>query len=144
MAASLGHADVRSEFGARFSLPFAVASLICHGRSGLDNYDAASVADPRIQALARRVTVTEDPEFTRVFPQQQPTEVTLVLADGSEMVERAEFHRGEAEHPHPPDAVRRKFMDLVAPVWDRGRGEALYDRVLNLERVPDVAALIGD
>ena len=71
MAASLGHADVRSEFGARFSLPFAVASLIGHGRSGLDNYDAASVADPRIQALARRVTVTEDPGFTRAFPRQR-------------------------------------------------------------------------
>jgi 2-methylcitrate dehydratase PrpD len=144
MAASLGHADVRSEFGARFSLPFAVASLLCHGRSGLDNYDAAAVADPRIQALARRVTVTEDPEFTRAFPRQQPTEVTVALADGTEVVERAEFHRGEAELPHAPDAVRRKFMDLVAPVWDRGRGEALYDRVVNLERVPDIAALIGD
>ena len=46
--------------------------------------------------------------------------------------------------PHAPDAVRRKFMDLVAPVWDRGRREALYDRVLDLERVPDVAALIGE
>ena len=144
MAASLGHADVRSEFGARFSLPFAVASLICHGRSGLDNYDAASVADPRIQALARRVAVIEEPAFTRAFPQQQPTEVTVAFADGTELSEVAQFHRGEAEHPHAPDAVRRKFMDLVAPVWDRGRGEALYDRVSNLERVPDVAALIGD
>ena len=144
MAASLGHADVRSEFGARFSLPFAVASLVCHGRPGLDNYDAASVNDPRIQALARRVTVTEEPEFTRTFPQQQPTEVTVVLDDGTEMSELAKFHRGEAEHPHAPGAVRRKFMDLVAPVWDRGRGEALYDRVLDLERVGDVAALIGE
>ena len=144
MAASLGHADVRSEFGARFSLPFAVASLIGHGRSGLDNYDAASVADPRIQALARRVTVTEDPGFTRAFPRQQPTEVTVVFADGTEMAELAEFHRGEAEHPHPPNVVRQKFMDLVAPVWDRGRSAALYDRVLDLERVPDVAALIGE
>ena len=46
--------------------------------------------------------------------------------------------------PHAPDAVQRKFMDLVAPVWDRGRREALYDRVVDLERVPDVAALIGE
>jgi 2-methylcitrate dehydratase PrpD len=144
MAASLGHADVRSEFGARFSLPFAVASLLCHGRSGLDNYDATAVADPRIQALARRVEVAEDPEFTRAFPGRQPTEVTVALADGSEMSERADYHRGEAEHPHAPGAVRRKFLDLAAPVWGRARAEALHDRVLDLERVPDVAALAGD
>lgn len=130
MAASLGRADVRSEFGARFSLPFAVASVLCHGRSGLDNYEAAALADPRIQALARRVDVTEDPDFTRAFPRRQPTEVTVVLDDGTELSERSEFHRGEAENPHPPEAVRRKFLDLAAPVWGKAKAEALYVRVL--------------
>jgi 2-methylcitrate dehydratase PrpD len=144
MAASLGHTDIRSEFGARFSLPFAVASLLCHGHSGLDNYAAAAVGDARIQALARRVEVIEDPEFTRGFPQRQPTEVMLVLSDGTMMAERTDFHRGEAEHPHTADAVRRKFLDLAAPVWGGDRTEDLYDRVLDLERVPDVAALAGD
>jgi 2-methylcitrate dehydratase PrpD len=144
MAASLGHTDIRSEFGARFSLPFAVASLLCHGRSGLDNYEAAAVADPRIRALARRVEVAEDPDFTRAFPQRQPTEVTVVLTDGTEFSERADFHRGEAENPHPPDAVRSKFLDLAAPVWGKNRAEALYGRVLDLERVPDVAVLTAD
>ena len=144
MAASLGHTEVRSEFGARFSLPFAVASLVCHGRAGLDNYGAAAVADPRIHALARRVAVAEDPDFTRVFPGRQPTEVTVELADGTRMSEHADFHRGEGEHPHAHDAVRRKFLALAAPVWGQARAEALYDRVLDLERVPDVAALAGD
>jgi 2-methylcitrate dehydratase PrpD len=142
MAASLGHSEISSEFGARFSLPFAVASLVCHGRSGLDNYDAAAVADPKIRSLARRVEVVDNPEFTRAFPRQQPTEVTVVLADGAQISERADYHRGEAENPHPPDAVRRKFLGLAAPVWGRERAEALYDRVLDLERAPDVAALV--
>jgi 2-methylcitrate dehydratase PrpD len=144
MAASLRHTEVRSEFGARFSLPFAVASLLCHGRSGLDNYGAAAVTDPRIHALARRVDVVEDPDFTRAFPARQPTEVAVVLADGTELSERADHHAGEAEHPHPPEAVRRKFLDLAGPVWGPGRAEVLYDRVLDIERVSDVAALAGE
>lgn len=143
MAASLGHADVSSAFGARFSLPFAVASLIVHRRAGLDNYEAAAVADPRIRDLARRVEVKEDPDFTRAFPGRQPTEVTMVLADGTEVSERSEHHRGEAENPHPPEAVRRKFLELAGPVWTHPRAEALYDQVLRLERVDDVAALAG-
>jgi len=60
------------------------------------------------------------------------------------MSEHADFHRGEAEHPHPHDSVRMKFLDLAAPVWGQGKAEALYDRVLDLQRVPDVAALAGD
>ena len=143
MAASLAHADVRSEFGARFSLPFAVASLLCHGRSGLDNYDAASIADPRIQALARRVEVVEDPAFTRAFPGRQPTEVTVVLTDGTELSEHADFHRGEAEHPHPPAAVREKFLELATPVWGRERAENLYARVLDLERAAEVPSVLA-
>ena len=144
MAASLGHADVRSEFGARFSLPFAVASLLCHGRSGLHNYSAAAVADPRIQALARRVTVTEDADFTRAFPARQPTEVTVTLTGGTVLSERTDFHPGEAEHPHAAGIVREKFLELAAPVWGKARAAALYERVLDLERVPDVAALAED
>ena len=144
MAASLGHAEITSEFGARFSLPFALASLICHGRSGLDNYDAASVADPRIRALARRVEVREDPEFTRAFPRRQPTEVTVTLADGSVLTEGSDHHRGEVENPHPPEAIRRKFVELAAPVWGVEPAQDLYNRVLDLEHVPDVASLFGD
>jgi 2-methylcitrate dehydratase PrpD len=101
MAASLGHTDVRSEFGARFSLPFAVASLLCHGRSGLDNYGAAAVADPRIQALARRVAVAEDPDFTRAFPGRQPTEVSVVLADGTQDVGARGLSPGRGRAPAP-------------------------------------------
>jgi 2-methylcitrate dehydratase PrpD len=142
MAASLGHTEVGSEFGARFSLPFAVASLVCHGRSGLDNYDAAAVGDPKIRALARRVEVVEDPAFTRDFPARQPTEVTIVLADGTETSERADYHRGEVQNPHAPAAVRGKFLDLAGPVWGRDKAERLYDRVLDLERVADVAGLL--
>jgi 2-methylcitrate dehydratase PrpD len=144
MAASLGHADVRSEFGARFSLPFALASLLGHGRPGLDNYEAAAVANPRIQALARRVEVVEDRAFTRAFPERQPTEVTVVLTDGTEMTARTDVHQGEAELPHPPEAIRKKFLELAGPVWGQERAMALYERVLDLERVPDVASLGGD
>src|SRR4029453_6084395 len=135
---------VGSEFGARFSLPFAVSSLLCHGQAGLGNYEAAAVADPRIQALARLVEVVEEPAFTRAFPERQPTEVTVTLADGTEVSERGDFHRGEAEYPHSAEAVRRKFLALSAPVWGGERAETLYDRVLGLEREADVAALAPD
>ena len=77
-----------------------------------------AVADPRIQSLARRVEVVEDPDFTRAFPARQPTEVVVMLGDGTELSERADFHRGEAENPHPPGAVRRKFVELAASICD--------------------------
>ena len=102
------------------------------------------MADPRIQALARRVEVVEDRDFTRAFPERQPTEVTVVLTDGTELTERTDVHQGEAELPHPPEAIRKKFLELAGPVWGQERATALYERVLDLERVPDVAGLGGN
>jgi 2-methylcitrate dehydratase PrpD len=144
LAAGLGHQRVTSSFGARFSLPFAVASLIAHGGPGLANFEPAALADPRIQALAARVEVTEDPTFTAAFPGRQPTELTVTLADGTEIAERGEFIRGEAENPLPPDAVRSKFLELSSRVWGAPRAEALWDQVMRLESVADVGALAGD
>src|SRR4030095_289454 len=56
--------DVRSSFGAKFSVPFALATLIRHGRSGLEAFSDAAVADPVVQALCQRVHLAEDPAYT--------------------------------------------------------------------------------
>lgn len=144
LAAGLGHQRVDSSFGARFSLPFAVASLVVHGGPGLANFEPTAVANPRIQALAARVEVAEDPAFTAAFPARQPTEVRVLLADGTELTERGEFIRGEAENPLPPGAVRAKFLELSAPVWGEARAGAVWDWAMRLESVADVAALAAD
>lgn len=144
LAAGLGRGQpVASSFGARFSLPFAVASLIVHGGPGLANFEPPAVADPRIQALAAKVEVTEVPVFTAAFPGRQPTEITVALADGAELEARADFMRGEAEHPHAPETVRAKYLELAAPVWGVPRAEAMWEAVMRLESAPDMRALAG-
>ena len=50
LAAMLQEKSVQTSFGARFSVPFALASIIVHGRSGLESFDDAAVANPAIQA----------------------------------------------------------------------------------------------
>ncbi|HVQ74535.1 MAG TPA: MmgE/PrpD family protein [Candidatus Binatia bacterium] len=142
LAAGLGHPRVTSSFGARFSLPFAVASLIVHGGPGLANFEAAAVADPRIQALAARIDVAEEPAFTAAFPGRQPTALTMTLADGTEIAERGDFIRGEAENPVPQGPVRAKFLELSAPVWGSARAEALWETAMRLDALADVSAVL--
>ncbi len=52
LAASLAGKNIVSSFGARFSVPFALASILYHGRSGLKSFDEAAVANPA-RAVAR-------------------------------------------------------------------------------------------
>ena len=60
LAAMLKEQRVTSSFGARFSVPFALATILFHGRSGLAPFEQAAVDNPAIQALAARVNVHED------------------------------------------------------------------------------------
>jgi len=141
MAASLGGQEVASSFGARFSIPFAVASLIVHGEARLDNYELPAVENPRIRGLARKVTVTEVPEWTAEFPDKLIAEITITLDDGTQLTRRSDWHRGEARNPHPPEKIRAKFNALTAPVWGTARAEALYEQLLGIDRIADVSAL---
>ncbi|MGZ5159265.1 MAG: MmgE/PrpD family protein [Burkholderiales bacterium] len=54
LAALLAEKNIVSSFGARFSVPFALASILVHGRSGLKSFDDDAVANPQVQALTRR------------------------------------------------------------------------------------------
>src|SRR5690606_24945241 len=83
LAAMLGGKDITTSFGARFSVPFALATLLHHGRTDLAAFDEAAVANPDVQSLVARVFVEEEPEFNRHFPEQQRVDIRITLDDGA-------------------------------------------------------------
>ncbi|MGH8617174.1 MAG: MmgE/PrpD family protein [Burkholderiales bacterium] len=132
---------VTTSFGAKFSIPFALATILYHGRSALDCFEDAAVQTPAIQALAQRVDVTEDPAYTAAYPGQHRCDVTLFLKSGAPLTGHCTVMKGDPGNPHPPDAVRRKFFDLTVPVWGEGKAAAVYDACMRLEQIPDVRAV---
>ena len=117
LAAMLAEKQVVSSFGARFSVPFALASILVHGRSGLASFDDAAVANPLIQALAQRVDLQEDKAFTARFPAEQPVTIRIVLRDGAAFEGGSRVTKGEPANPHKPEELQGKFFDLGEPVW---------------------------
>lgn len=140
LAAMLAGKHIVSSFGARFSVPFALASIIVHGRSGLKSFDDAAVANPRVQALARRVDLEEDKSFTARYPAEQPVNVRIVLKDGTAFEGRCVVTKGEPTNPHRPDELTAKFFDLGEPVWGRAVTTKLYDGLMHLETIRDFGA----
>lgn len=124
--AVMSQQNVRSSFGAKFSVPFALATIIHHGRSGLASFSDEAVAVPEVQALCRRVEMREEPAYTAEYPRRQLCDVKIVLRDGRCLEGRSERMKGEPENPYAPDELERKYFELVKPVW----GEPLAQRVL--------------
>jgi 2-methylcitrate dehydratase PrpD len=140
LAAMLAEKHVVSSFGARFSVPFALASILYHGRSGLQSFDDAAVANPHIQALAAKVDIAEDKAYTARFPEEQVCDLAIELDDGTLMEGRCIVTKGEPAKPHSEDELKGKFFDLGAPIWGDDTTDRLYVGLGNMQDIPDFAA----
>jgi 2-methylcitrate dehydratase PrpD len=140
MAAFLAEKAVTSSFGARFSIPFALASILYHGQSGLGSFNETAVANQKVQALAARVSVEEDPAFTAAYPAQQRCIVTLRLKQGATIEGHCTVTKGEPSNPHEPSELERKFFELGTPIWGDEATKRLYHACMTLETLPDFHA----
>jgi 2-methylcitrate dehydratase PrpD len=137
LAVMLAEKHVTSSFGARFSVPFALASILVHGRSGLKSFDDAAVANPQVQALAQRVDLQEDKSFTARYPAEQPATVRIVLKNGAAFEGRSRVTKGEPANPHKPEELRGKFFDLGEAVWGGSVTQDLFEGLMDIESISD-------
>lgn len=138
MAALLSGTHVTTSFGAKFSIPFALATILVHSRSGIDCFDLPAVRDPAVQALVARVHVVEEPAFTAAYPERQRCALDITLRDGRVVSGHCEVMKGEPANPHRPEDVKRKYDALMEPIWGEARSRGLYEALMRLEDAPDV------
>ncbi len=135
LAAMLAELRVTSSFGARFSVPFALASILHHGGSGLVPFEQAAVDNEAIQALAARVDLQEDAQFTARYPAEQRCDLKVVLKDGKVLEGRCLVMKGEPANPHSEGELEGKFMQLGVPLWGEETTRGLLAGCLGLEKI---------
>lgn len=140
LAAMLAEKHVTSSFGARFSVPFALATILHHGGSGLAQFEQAAVDNAAIQALAARVDVQEDESYSARYPAEQRCDLRIVLAGGQVLEGRCTVTKGEPSKPHEPAALEAKFMQLGGPLWGEEQARRLLAGCLKLEEIPDFSS----
>ena len=144
LAALLGGKNITTSFGARFSVPFALATILYHGKSGLSSFDEQAVANSTVQDLVSRVFVTANPSYTAAFPDRQLVDVKISLTDGSVVTGRCEVTKGEPGNPHKPEELEGKFFELGTPAWGKTITQKLYDGLMKLESIGNFRAFSDD
>lgn len=134
LAAELNNPAPHNTLAAKFSVPFAVATRLVHGHSGLASFSWDAVRNPAVLALAQRVSVTEDPAMTRRLPYERPARVVITLTDGSSRIGEAGVNRGDDAAPYSRAELAAKFMDLTSRVWPVAQAQQVLDATLALGR----------
>lgn len=112
----------QNSYDAQFSIPFAVASGLVHGRFGLSELEPEILNDPETLSIARKVDYEVDPNSA--FPKYYSGEVIVKLKDGRELRHREHMNRGASDRPLSTAEIVAKFrenagMALAASAVDR-------------------------
>jgi len=132
----------RNQIDAKFSIPFTTALALVRGHVGLDDFSDASLSDPDLLAISRRVKPGPPPTNNRVVGSGGA--MTIRLVDGRTVYAEVVEAVGAPGRPMTGDAMMSKFVDCLGraarPVAKDRAGE-LGRKILTIDSGVDVGAL---
>ncbi|MEM6548381.1 MAG: MmgE/PrpD family protein [Pseudomonadota bacterium] len=110
---------------AQYSLPFAVATMLVHGRIGPQHVAGDGLSDPAVAALLPLISAAVDPAHDTAFPAHRRADVVVTLRGGQRFEAFCVDARGGPEAPLSRDECAGKIRDFAAPTLGVERAEAL-------------------
>jgi 2-methylcitrate dehydratase PrpD len=106
---------------AQYSIVFPLAALLARGQFGAAEISGDGLNDGEARAIAARITLRENPDFTRRFPAERLAKVSIRRRDGSVVASPPTPARGEADEPLGDEALLTKFRDLASELTTKRR-----------------------
>jgi 2-methylcitrate dehydratase PrpD len=133
---------------AQYSLAFAVAAMLVHGRIGLEHISGDGLKDPAVASVVARTILIDEPRHQARFPAGRWSDVDIVLTDGRVLSSGDVHARGGPERPFTADDILAKFMEFAAPGIGKDRTLRIRDAALGLTQssssFDDLARLLYD
>ncbi len=124
-----------------FHMGYAMAVALRRGKVSPSDLEGESLYDPELVRFAKSTHVEADPEFTAIYHEKKPCDVTFHLKNGERINERVEYCRGDPENRPTEEAVVEKFRDLTESVLGPESQGAVIDFIMSMERQPNLSRL---
>ncbi len=129
---------------AKFSLPFCLGSALARGSVALDDFTPAALAEPRVLALARRVTFTAEAGTSMLDAVRG--ELTLRLHGGERHALRVDQPLGHPSHPLSEAQLIAKFTECAlraAHPMDEAQARRAAAALLTIDTAPSARAALS-
>lgn len=137
-----GNPAPTTDFEAKFSIPFVVATALRHGSVRLEAFTDERLADTGLRELVGRVHLSVDADLDASFPGQRGARVTVRLDDGSIRESVRPTRKGDPDLPLTDEELSGKYRELVAPHLGDAATEALEDALWSIEDRSDLRGLV--
>src|SRR5262245_9010076 len=120
------------------SIPYLVAAAFHDGGVTPATYTPARIQDPTLRPLIEKLTVVEEPEFSRRYPAEACTRITVTTTDGRRVTAETSFPKGHRRNPLTDAEVEQKFRGLADGVLGAERGGQVLGHAWRLESLATV------
>ena len=143
MAVTMTNPHPANMLAAKFSIPYAVATVVLHGDTGVEAYHPQRIADPKISALAEKVEVKADDRMDLRRYDYPTARVTVTLTDGRSLKQEVTAHRGDSRNPVTQEELQGKFLALSGESLGEERAGRVIELVSKLEKLENIKELTG-
>lgn len=126
-------------YGAKFSMPYVVASALIDGRVDHATFLSECVSQPWRIALARKVRCLVDNEYGQGMALRGHVHVSL--RDGRQLAQQTAACRGTPENPWAHDAIIQKFLSNAVPVIGDQAAMKLVELIPSLGDLDDLSPI---
>ncbi len=116
------------------SLPYCIAAAIVNHKITTQSFSEEKLNDPKIWEVINKIKGEASIEFEKMFPEKQPSKVTIKLKDGREFSEYIEFPKGDPREPMTIEDIENKFNSLSDGILSKPRQREIKKLILNCDR----------
>jgi 2-methylcitrate dehydratase PrpD len=122
----------RTDYAAKFSAPFVVATCLVHGRFGLAELQPHALRDRGVLELCERTDCSSDPDSA--FPTYFSGGVELRLAGGRCLRRHVGINSGAGERALTVEQAAAKFTAAAGMVLSADQANRARDAILSIDR----------
>lgn len=107
------HTDIKGASSAKMSIPYSVAIGLVKGKVDLEEFQELVINNVDVINLTKKVKVSVDDNYTKMFPQKQGARVEIETLEGTRYVKSVDFPKGEPENPLNEDEFMNRYNSLM-------------------------------
>ena len=131
----------KSRETADHSVPFCVAAALLDGDITSHTFDSERFLDQDAIELMAKVTLREDPEFTKQYPARWNCRLVAETFAGVRHEAHVAYPKGHPENPFSDTEVEEKFIRLAEPSLGMARCRAFLNWAWRLEEVDNIGEI---
>jgi 2-methylcitrate dehydratase PrpD len=134
-ALTLDHKSPKTSEAAQYSIPYTVATALCHGSMEPVHLTDQYVTDVKILQLADKIKMIASTDLEQLFPDKRPARVTVKMKNGDYFTKEVHVIKGDPEKPLGWKELTDKFHNCTKKFLTKDQRTELIQSIKNLERI---------